>query len=104
MAILGIQSPDALRRSPTFREELQQITVGQMRIDVVIRELNNADPLESRIQQGMPAIAVQLPLNPQGMGLPLKSEVPFITVADQTAVLSLLRQTQRNAIPGRISR
>lgn len=68
VAVVGIEGPDPLRRRPQLGQQLDKLAAGQMVTDVVVRQLNDADPLERRIEQGVPAVALQQAVYPPHCG------------------------------------
>ncbi len=101
---MGIEGPDPLCRSPQFGQQLDQLPPGQMVAHVVVRQLDDADPLERRIQQGVAAVALQQAAHPHAVGTTIQSEVPLVAVAHQTGVASQLGEAVGYTVAGGVGR
>ncbi len=97
---MGIEGPDPLRRRPQLGQQLDKLAAGQMVTDVVVRQLDDADPLERRIEQGVAAVALQQTVHPYTVGSAIQGEIPLVAVAHQTGVTGKLRETVGHAVAG----
>lgn len=67
---------------------------------IVVRQLDDADPLDGRIQQGVAAVALQQTAYPHAVGFTVQGEVPLVPVAHQAGVTGQLRETVGHAVAG----
>ncbi len=104
MAVVGIEGPDPLRRRPQLGQQLDKLALGQVVAHVVVRQLDDADPLERRIQQGVAAVAVQQAVHPHAVGAAIQGEVPLVAVAHQAGVAGEFGEAVGHAVAGGISR
>ncbi|MNK84679.1 hypothetical protein D3C87_1045360 [compost metagenome] len=99
---MGIEGPDPLLRRPQLRQQFDKLPPGQVLAHVVVRQLDDADPLERRVQQGVAAVAVEQAAYPHAVGFTVQGEVPLVAIAHQTVVAGQLREAVGHAVAGGI--
>ena len=104
MTVMGIHRPDTVIVFLITGQHRNQQPGIQCALNVVIRKLNNANPLEGGIKQGPATVATDVPRYPYIARLARFLEAPVIQISQQAVVVRQFGQRVGRAVRGEIIR
>ena len=100
---MGIHRPDTVIVFLVMSQKRYQCTRVECRPNVIIRQLDNTNPLQRCIQQGSAAVTTHISTNPDIAGMTRILKSPVTQIPLKAIMVFQLRQRVRGAMDSEIS-